>query len=170
MVALAVVATACAGSSAPSSGGSPPPPSAASTHPTCLPSSPPEGTLSVTGRRAARRRLAPGSPEAVTVCRYAGLPSLRLVRSEDVPRDGVPALVAQLNALRLVPFRKAFLSCPADRGDIDLVLLRYGPSNTIPIKVSLSGCRYAMNRFGQPFATTVRFRAAVRRLVGGPPG
>jgi hypothetical protein len=87
-----------------------------------------------------------------------------------VPAVRLLAIVAMLNALKLVPFRKAFLSCPADRGDIDLVLVRLRSSNTIPIKVSLSGCRYAMNRFGQPFATTMRFRAALRRLVGGPPG
>lgn len=168
LITLALFAATC--TAQPRSRPSPPSPAGSTTGPSCLQLSPPEGTLSITDRKVARLPLALGSPRAIAVCRYAALPSQRLVRGARVPDHRVPALASMLNALPLVPFRKAFVSCPRDRGDIDLVLVRYSSSKTIPIKVSLSGCRYASNRFGQPFATTTKLRAALRRLVGGPPG
>ena len=159
---LAVALTACTGTPAPAPTSSVPA-GPADAYPTCPPKAPPEGTLSITGHAKART-LAPGSPQAMTVCRYSRLPDQVLVRSVRVPASRMRSLQALLNALR--PSPKGAFGCPLDRGDLDLVLIRYGPTNIVPIKVSLSGCRYAYNRFGQAFATTRRLRAGLAQLVG----
>ena len=166
-VLLAVAASACTGSPTPVPG-TPNPTGTVSVYPRCLSKAPPEGTLSVTGRPGKPEPLVAGTPQTVTVCRYARLPSQRLVRSANLTAAQARSLRRMLDALRPVSPGTPF-SCPIDRGDIDLVLVRYGPAKTVPIKVSLSGCRQATNRFGRTFATTAALRTALRRLVGGPP-
>ena len=157
---LVFAAAACTGTPSPTPRTSVP---GGVVYPRCPPKAPPEGTLSITGH-AKPRELVPGSPQTVTVCRYAPLPSQRLARSAHVPAPRKPALQSMLNALKPAP--KGPFSCPLDRGDIDLILVRYGPTNTIPIKVSISGCRFANNRFGQAYETTPQLRTALEDLVG----
>jgi len=101
----------------------------------------------------------------MTVCRYAPLPDQVQVKSLQVPASHMPGLQTLLNELKPVPAGTPF-DCPLDRGDIDLILVRYGPANTIPIKVSISGCRYAYNRFGRAYETTPQLWTALRGLVG----
>ena len=102
-------------------------------------------------------QLVPGTPRAMTLCRYAGLVyRSRLVGFAYVRRDSViERLTRELNALPPVP--EGTFNCPNGNGSEAAVVLRYAHERPMLIKIQLSGCPVAV-------------RGAISRWGLGPPG
>jgi hypothetical protein len=104
-------------------------------------------------------QLVPGTPGAMTLCRYAGLPyrlGQRLVGFAYVRRESVvERLTRELDALPPVP--EGTFACPDDNGSEAAVVLRYAHKRPMLIEIRLTGCPDAV-------------RGAIRRWGLGPPG
>jgi hypothetical protein len=95
----------------------------------------------------ARERLAPTGPDAIRLCRYAGLndpPPGRLVRSRLLSDSAlVTRLVRQFN--ELPPFPPGGFACPSDDGSQILAQLAYPNGKQVTIAFELTGCQGVSN-------------------------
>lgn len=97
--------------------------------------------------RAAHRRLVPGRPDRLVLCRYTGLTQpnpegLRRSRAVDGRRH-VRRLAHRFN--QLPPFSSGPIACPADFGETLLARFRYPHARDDYVRVDLAGCRLATN-------------------------
>ena len=121
--------------------------------------------------RAARRRLVPGHPSRLILCRYAGLNvtdplGLRRSRAVAAPRR-IRRLGHRFNLLRSFPAGREL--CPADFGGQILARFRYPRAPDDYVAIDLSGCRSVTSgprtraSLGRRGSRLVR---ALRRLTG----
>ena len=120
---------------------------------------------------AARRRLVPGQPKGLILCRYAGLnvsDPLGLSSSREVHGpQRVRRLGHRFNLLK--PFPRGRAVCPADFGRQILARFRYPRATDDYVAVDLSGCRSVTNgprtraSLGRHGSRLVR---TLRRLTG----
>ena len=98
-----------------------------------------------TSAKRAPRRLVPGRPVELALCRYGAAPAYALDGSRLVTRrKRVHRLVHGLNALPTMP--SGPVSCPADDGSSIVVYALYRRAATKIVHVGLTGCLIARRR------------------------
>lgn len=95
----------------------------------------------------ARRRLAPGRPDAIRLCRYSRLADHRRVRLVRSRLLSDPTLLTQLvvEFNELPPFPPGAFACPADDGSQIVALLAYSNGRQVTIAAELTGCQGVTN-------------------------
>jgi hypothetical protein len=98
------------------------------------------------GRGGADEHLVPSDPAGAAICRYNGLNTAHpnaLASTSTLSRSGARTLASTFNTQTAAP--SELHSCPADTGEIDLVIFRYASDPAADVTARLTGCRFATN-------------------------
>lgn len=133
------------------------------------------GAVSYNGWRAAGVTLAPSGARAIRLCRYGGLPALRLQASRLLTGASVKELTAEFDRLPALRPDHPATACPADFGSRVIAHLAYPDGQQVTIAVALTGCNHLTNGnlrrsaagFGHPPTYGPRLIAELERLTAG---
>jgi hypothetical protein len=116
---------------------------------------------------ASRAALVPGTPDVVTICRYAGLNDPNpgsLVKKATARQATATALAHALDTAKVFPSGTPY-SCPADSGRTNLLMFGYTDGHQADVTMDTSGCRTASNGPRTVFYSSA-VTAQVTALVG----
>jgi hypothetical protein len=110
-----------------------------------------------------------GTPNAATVCRYAGLNDPKphqLAKSVQASATQAAQLAHQLDLSKPMPAGVAY-NCPNDTGRSALIVFGFADGHHTAVQLNTSGCRTATNGHHKVFFSN-GVNSAVTALVGQP--